>query len=161
MRMVWQPPISRQSLIPNGGTQPRTRRISRGIGLGCLVLALSMLLGACGSRPLIFVEQTSLDLGDVVNGEIVVRELEVKNTGQADLIIDAVTSSCGCTRASLEPMTIPPGGHGTLHIEFDSGAHGPDQNGELIRQIFIASNDPDQPEAIVELIANVLPPAGA
>jgi len=161
MKMVCQLSISKPSLTLNGRTWPRKGRIIKRIGLGCLVLALSMLLGACGSRPRISVEQTSLNLGDVVNGEIVARELEVTNAGQADLIIDAVTSSCGCTRASLEPMTIPPGGHGTLHIEFDSGAHGPDQTGELIRQVFIASNDPEQPEAIVELIANVLPPAGA
>jgi hypothetical protein len=85
-------------------------------------------------------------------------EITVQNVGQADLVIASVTTSCGCTQATLEPMTISPGKSGTLHIEFDSGAHGPELTGVLIRQIFVASNDPQQPEMVVELEANILPP---
>ena len=78
---------------------------------------------------------------------------------KGDLIIEAVTTSCGCTQAAIEPMTISPGNSGTLTVEFDSGAHGPDLTGELIRQVFIATNDPEQPETVLELAANILPPS--
>jgi len=132
--------------------------MKRRIIFSLLFLALVMLLTACGGRPLISLESTSLNLGDVVNGVIVTRELNVQNTGQADLIIEAVTTSCGCTQAAIDPMTITPGNSGTLRITFDSGAHGPDLTGSLTRQVFIASNDPQKPEASVELIANILPP---
>lgn len=124
------------------------------------VVALVMGLGACGSQPQIIVAENNLELGDVVNGNIVERDVSIQNNGQADLSIEAVTTSCGCTQATVDPMTIPPGGSSTLHIEFDSGAHGSELTGELIRQIFIASNDPQQPEVVVELAANILPPDG-
>ncbi|MBE2199512.1 MAG: DUF1573 domain-containing protein [Anaerolinea sp.] len=121
---------------------------------------LTVLLTACGGQPEIVINEISLQLGDVVNGAVIQRELIVQNQGQADLNIEAVTTSCDCTQASVEPMTIPPGGSGTLHIEFDSGAHGSELTGQIIRQVFIASNDPQQPEIVVELAANILlPPA--
>ncbi|HLE73125.1 MAG TPA: hypothetical protein VI688_02660 [Anaerolineales bacterium] len=53
-------------------------------------------------------------------------------------------------------MEIQPGASGTLTIEFDSGAHGEALTGSLVRQVFIASNDPQQPEVQVELVANIL-----
>ncbi len=122
-------------------------------------LLIGVLLSACSGQPNIAVSETEVHLGDVVNGEIIERDLLVENTGEAALTIDAVTTSCGCTQASVEPTTIPPGGSGTLHIAFDSGAHGPALTGELIRQVFVASNDPQQPELVVELAATILPPA--
>lgn len=118
-----------------------------------------LLVSACGSQPQITVSETAIQLGDVVNGEIIERDLRVENSGDAALTIDAVTTSCGCTQASVEPTTIPPGGSGTLHIAFDSGAHGPALTGELIRQVFVVSNDPQQPELVVELSATILSPA--
>jgi len=128
-----------------------------------LVIAVGLLMGvllsACSGQPQIVVSETAIQLGDVVNGEIIERDLRVENAGEAALTIDAVTTSCGCTQASVEPTTIPPGGSGTLHIEFDSGAHGPDLTGQLIRQVFVSSNDPQQPELMVELAANILSPA--
>ena len=53
-------------------------------------------------------------------------------------------------------MTIPAGDSGLLHFEFDSWAHGPQANGEISRQVFIVSNNPTQPEIVVEIIANAL-----
>ncbi|MCA9945407.1 MAG: DUF1573 domain-containing protein [Anaerolineales bacterium] len=123
------------------------------------VAALAFWLSACGGQPEISVAASNLDFGDVVNGEVIVREINVENKGQADLVIEAVSTSCGCTQAAIDPMTILPGNSGTLTIEFDSGAHGPDLTGELIRQVFIATNDPDQPEMVLELAANILLPS--
>jgi hypothetical protein len=45
-----------------------------------------------------------------------------------------------------------------LHIELDAGAHGPELTGRLVRQVFINSNDPAQPEVTVELVVNITPP---
>jgi hypothetical protein len=125
--------------------------------ISILLLLVSSLLSACSSgQAKISLERERIDLGEVINGEIVTRQISVSNGGNANLVIDAVTTSCGCTKASLEPMTIPPGGNGLLTIEFDSGAHGEELTGSLIRQIFIASNDPQQPEVQVELAAEIL-----
>lgn len=124
-----------------------------------ILLFLTLLAAGCaGKQPQISLDH-SLELGDVVNGEVVVREVTVRNTGEADLTVEAVSTSCGCTSATLEPMTIPAGGSGVLTVELDSGAHGPDLTGELIRQVFIASNDADHSEAVLEIRVNILPPS--
>lgn len=127
--------------------------------LGLIILALlAVALAACGGPPQIAVPEASLALGDVVNGEIITREVAVQNVGEADLIIEAVTTSCGCTEAAVSPTRIPRDGSGILTVRFDSGAHGPDLTGQLIRQVFIATNDPEQPEIVVEFEANILSP---
>jgi hypothetical protein len=121
-----------------------------------LVLA-GLLLAACASgQPQINLETTHFDFGDVENGEILSYDIVVSNKGTEPVIAKSVSTTCGCTTASLEPMTIPVGGSANLHITFDSGAHGPDLTGQVTRQIFITSNDPDQPEAIVEFTANIV-----
>ncbi len=125
-----------------------------------LVLIISGVtsLAACNSStPQLEIETTKMDLGNVVNGDVAVREVAVRNTGEAPLVVESVSTSCGCTSATLTPMTIAPGKTGTLHIEMDSGAHGPGLTGPLVRQVFLASNDPNQPEAQVELSINILP----
>lgn len=135
--------------------------MKRWLSFWALVVMLAALLSACGGQPQILVTENSLDLGDVVNGDVISRQVSIQNNGRADLIIEAVTTSCGCTQARVEPMTIPAGSSGALFIEFDSGAHGPELTGQLIRQVFIVSNDPQQPEMVVELMANILPPDGS
>lgn len=115
------------------------------------VLVVGFLLVACNSgQPSIAVEPTSLDLGNVVNGDIVSQDLTLSNDGDVDLVIDSIITSCTCTQATVDPMIIPPGQSGVLHIEFDSGFHGPGLTGPLIRQVFINSNDRQQPELQVE-----------
>ena len=126
-----------------------------------LILFSSLLLAACSSnQPQVVLETESFDFGDVVNGDVVFKTLLVRNDGKEPLVIDEVSTSCGCTTAILEPMTIPAGGTAALQIEFDYGAHGPDLTGSVIRQIFLTSNDPQQPEVIVEFSANVLERGG-
>lgn len=118
---------------------------------------LALLLAGCASsKPEIVLELEQYDFGDVVNGDVEKLDINVQNAGAAPLLVDSVSTSCGCTKASLDSMSIPPGGSALLHIEFDSGAHGPELTGELIRQVFINSNDPANPEVVVELSANII-----
>lgn len=130
----------------------------RRIFLLFLLFAVAGVLAACsGGTAEIALETQDLDLGDVPNGTIATREVAVRNKGDGLLVVEAISTSCGCTAATLEPMQIAPGESGTLHIEYDAGAHGPDLTGPLVRQVFINSNDPDQPEVVVELAVNVTP----
>lgn len=134
------------------------------------LLCLLLLLTACGggaeatapqaaTAPTLSLETTTLPLGDVPNGQIVERDVVVTNTGGAPLVVESLTTSCGCTTATLDAMTIAPNATATLHIAFDSGAHGPDLRGELLRQVMLVTNDPARPEAVVELTANITDPA--
>lgn len=127
-----------------------------------LLLTLIVVAGVVAScrsgQAAIAVETLQLDLGDVPNGQLVSRDVPVRNAGDAVLVVENISTSCGCTTAALQPMQLEPGQSGTLHIEFDSGAHGEALTGPLVRQVFIASNDPAQPEVTVELAVNVTPP---
>lgn len=122
-----------------------------------------LLLAACGGgadagAPRIGLETSALELGEMPNGEIAERVVAVRNDGDAPLVVTLVVTSCGCTTAALEPMTIAPGESGALRIAFDSGAHGPDLRGPLMREVTLVSNDPALPEATVEVTAIILPP---
>lgn len=127
------------------------------LALATIGLLLAVLLAACGGgAPDIDLSQSQTDLGVVTNGEIRTIEISVQNLGSDDLIIEAVTTSCGCTSAGISPQVIPPGGTGILAIRYDSGAHGPDEVGPVMRQVFIASNDPDETEFEFRFTAEVV-----
>ena len=112
--------------------------------------------GAAGA-PHLSAESTLLDLGEVVNGVVVEREIAISNIGDAPLVVEDVLTTCGCTTAELEPMTLAPGEAGVLRVAFDSGAHGPELTGPVMRRVILVSNDPAQPEANVDLQATILP----
>jgi hypothetical protein len=135
------------------------------------LMALFPVLAACGGAgaaatepaastagPRLTAETTLLQLGEVVNGVVVERDVSVRNDGDAPLVVEQVSTTCGCTTAALEPMTLAPGESGNLHIAFDSGAHGPELTGPIMRRVILVSNDPAKPESIVELQATILPP---
>lgn len=109
--------------------------------------------------PRLSAGENLLQLGEVVNGVVVERDVTVRNEGDAPLVVEQVLTTCGCTTAALEPMTLAPGETGNLHIAFDSGAHGPELTGPIMRRVILVSNDPDTPESIVELQATILPPS--
>lgn len=126
-----------------------------------LVVAAGALAACSRGEPQIAVETHQFDLGDVPNGAIAERDVAVRNEGDSVLVVQGVSTSCSCTKATLEPMRLAPGEVGTLHIAYDAGAHGPELRGSQVRQVFITSNDPAQPELVVELAVNVTAPAGS
>lgn len=95
-------------------------------------------------------------MSPVINGEIRTIEIPLHNFGEKDLVIGAVTTSCACTQATITPTTITPGESALLVVEFDSGAHGPEGNGPVVRQIFIASNDWDEPKMEFRFTADLI-----
>ena len=122
-----------------------------------LLLLAGWLLTACSPPPVIDVD-TTLDMGTVVKGDLAVAGLSVLNRGESPLTVYRVSTSCGCTKATLTPMTIPPGGEARLRVEYDSGAHEEDI-GTITRSVFISSDDPDEEDVQIKLTVNVKPRA--
>ena len=119
---------------------------------------LVLLLGGCaGGKPDIAVATKRHDFGQVKQGDVVSTEIAVRNTGNKELKIESVATSCGCTSAQVKPKIIPSGGEGKLVIRYDSGSH-PDK-GPIERHIYIASNDPEKAEVDIIITAEVQPPA--
>lgn len=131
----------------------------RKVWFGVLVISIlltGLVSGCKGGQPAIDLPQTQHDFGEIQQGQVATVQLPVRNTGEKDLHIKSVSTSCGCTSAKVEPMTIPPNGEATLTINYNSGLH-PDK-GPIFRIIYIASDDPRMPEATVEIRAEVKVP---
>jgi len=125
--------------------------------LAALGALFFVLLASCGGKaPDIDLAQSQTDLGVVTIGEVRTLEISVQNLGNDELIIEAVTTSCGCTSAAITPDVIPSGGAATLAVRFDSGVHGPEEVGPVMRQVFIASNDPADPEIEFRFTAELI-----
>lgn len=116
-------------------------------------------------RPIISFDPSFIDLGDVSQKKGVATTLfELINTGEKDLIINRLETSCGCTSASIiyknkEGPKFSMAGHGTnekiqnwniiipsgesaqIKVYYDPDVH-PDFRGTAIREIYIYSNDP-------------------
>lgn len=111
-------------------------------------------------RPILELEPVSIDVGEIsmAKGEVE-KVYQVKNTGQTNLIITGMESSCMCTSAILRnggkespvfgmhdnptdwSTTISPGGKAELVVTFDPNAHGPDAVGPITRTVSVQSND--------------------
>lgn len=73
-----------------------------------------------GPLPVIEFDNTTFDFGKIQEGAKVTHIYQVKNTGQAPLIIQNAQPSCGCTVPEWTKTPIPVGGSGFVKAEFDS-----------------------------------------
>ena len=60
------------------------------------------------------------DFGDITEGEKVACVFKFTNSGDADLLISSVTTSCGCTIPDFDKKPVQPGDSGTIEVLFDS-----------------------------------------
>ncbi len=126
---------------------------------------------APAERPQIVLEPQKVDLGDVsVKGGKVETSISIKNSGQKDLVVKGLSTSCGCTTVSVVnngqegpvfgagtsaegwSTTIPPGGTAELKVYYDPTFH-EGARGRMMREIYVSSNDPVDPvvKASIEL----------
>lgn len=127
------------------------------------------LANAPPERPQIVLDVQEIDLGDVsVSGRQVETGVTITNTGQKDLVVESLSTSCGCTTAALVSggqegptfgagtpsedwtATIEPGSSAELRIYFDPSFH-PDARGPMMRQVYVSTNDPVDPHIKVTI----------
>jgi hypothetical protein len=130
--------------------------MNKTIIISIMLISTAFLTACSPDAPRIDIEFNNFELGDVVNGTIISKDITIENIGGAPLIIEEVSTSCGCTTAVVDQTSISPGGKTILRVEFDSGAHGPELTGMLMRQVFLKTNDPSSPEVMVEFTANIV-----
>jgi hypothetical protein len=105
--------------------------------------------------PQLDISDVSHDFGRIPKRQDVVHIFAVQNTGTADLIISNLVTSCGCTTAELSSSVIPAGQRADLTVIFDPDFH--ETEGQVMRLVWFASNDPTQPWVEVRITADVLP----
>lgn len=124
---------------------------------------LILTIGGCsGGAPQAAVSPASYDLGQIGPGNPVTTTFAVSNQGNGPLLIESVTTSCGCTTAQISSQTIAPGASADLTVTFDPQAHA-GATGQFLRYIYLRTNDPTAPEVEVEIRVEVVenPVAGS
>ncbi len=103
-------------------------------------------------HPVISLPSNSYDFGTVAQGTKVVHEFVVKNNGNADLVIQRLSPSCGCTATQLASPIIKPGSSEKVRVTFDTSGF----MGDKKKSVLIASNDTHNPELMVTIKGRVL-----
>lgn len=130
--------------------------VSRAAWLSAVAFAVCACAGGgppltAPSAPRIVFDETGYDGGAVDAGTRLVHTYRFRNAGGLDLVIDNVRTSCGCTAAVTASRVVPPGGSGTVAVEFDTtDVFGPQQ-----KTISVYSSDPAQPVTTLTLAAGV------
>ena len=108
---------------------------------------------AAGGPELKFKED-SRDFGKIKQGDIVKHYFVFSNTGDLDLVLKDVRTSCGCTAANVSDKKISPGKKGKIKVVFDSKGFSEKVN----VYINIESNDPARPLKQLLITADVQGP---
>ena len=101
--------------------------------------------------PRMILNENQHDFGTVKEGQVLDLKVAFKNTGDGELKIGDVKTSCGCTAAVVSNKNISPGGAGELRIELDTA----NREGKITRTVTVNSNDPVQPAQTITLFVNI------
>jgi hypothetical protein len=100
--------------------------------------------------PRIVVASTKIDFGKQPQKITLNKAVVIRNGGKADLNIQSVTPSCGCTTVDF-PKVIRPGQSGKVRLKVDTGS----SPGQHTKSVTIKSNDPEKQTLVVEFTLNV------
>lgn len=95
----------------------------------------------------------SYDFEDI-GFDLASHDFVVTNTGDAVLKISKLSTNCGCTTAEIDIYEVYPGDEAILNVTFDPQHHM--STGNFLREAFVASNDPKNPVATVEIRMRVV-----
>ena len=102
--------------------------------------------------PRIVVEPGSFDFGEVLPNKTLRKEFLIRNHGSEALVIEKVTTDCGCTAALLDDTRIEPGDSAPLRVSLETRA----RNGPLKKRVLVQSNDLATRTYQITLTANVV-----
>ncbi|MFQ6675743.1 MAG: DUF1573 domain-containing protein [Fidelibacterota bacterium] len=104
--------------------------------------------------PRIEIIPDSHDFG-VVPYRAVAKYFTLKNRGGSLLRITGLSTSCGCTEATVEKEELLPGEETRLLVTFDPNLMSEPVVGKIYRVVYVTTNDPSLPEAEIEIRATV------
>jgi hypothetical protein len=104
--------------------------------------------------PRIAVEPTTFDFGSALQQKTLNKEFMIRNFGGADLVIEGISTTCGCTIGQMETRTLKPGMAVPLRVSLETRSY----SGVVQRSVLIRSNDPVKAVLEVKVQANVQPP---
>jgi cytochrome c-type biogenesis protein len=99
--------------------------------------------------PQAAVRPAAVDVGSMPVDGLAVAAVHVDNLGGAPLRIVGISTSCGCTSAEARETVIAAGGSTTLTVTIDHALM--PTAGEFLHAVFLATDDPERPEVIIEV----------
>lgn len=129
------------------------RRALAGALLSALAFAAPLVSAAEDQKPApsIRVEPDAFDFGKTRPDKTLRKEFVLRNFGDAELVVEDIKTTCGCTAAITAAKRVPPGGSTRLLVSLDT--HG--YKGKLEREVLVRSNDPKTPLLTVKVSATV------
>jgi hypothetical protein len=85
-----------------------------------ILLAAGATAAAAGKEARAKFKEAVWDFGKVKQGEVLAHEFVFTNEGDAPLVIERVSTSCGCTAALASEDRIAPGKEGRVKASFDT-----------------------------------------
>ncbi|MDR1172145.1 MAG: DUF1573 domain-containing protein [Bacteroidales bacterium] len=95
---------------------------------------------------------TEHDFGQVKEGAKVVHTYEVINTGDADLLLQSVRPTCGCTVPKYDRKPIRPGKKGSIEIVFNTRG----RPGKQHKSVIVVTNT-EPPNTSLSFTCEVMP----
>ena len=105
--------------------------------------------------PRIRVEPEAFDFGKALPAKTLRKEFTLSNFGDAALVIENVSTTCGCTAALASDTKLAPGASTVLRVTLETRSY----SGKVERQVLVRSNDPKLPLLTVKVSATVEAPA--
>ena len=117
----------------------------------CFLMGATLIFAQ--NKPVITFEKTLHDFGEVLeaNGDVSY-EFVLKNTGNAPLVVNRATASCGCTTPVWTKEPIEPGKTGSLKVTYQAK----NRPGPFSKTISVYSNADDKP-FVLTIKGNVKP----
>jgi len=96
-------------------------------------------------------------LGTVVYGDVATTEFTLTNYTPLPLKVTRVSTSCGCTKASVEKEELAAYESTTVNVSFDPAVHKDDTDlGDLTRTIYVETDNPNFPNFESNITARVI-----
>jgi hypothetical protein len=108
---------------------------------------------AATKGPKIRVEPATFDFGKAVPNKTLEKEFSLRNFGSEDLVIENVSTTCGCTAALMDSKVIKPGGTTPLRVSLQTREY----SGKVERTILVRSNDPTTALLEIKVQVTVVP----
>jgi hypothetical protein len=116
--------------------------------LGMILTAAFALVA--GAQTLTF-EKTLFDFGDLTGADTVSTTIKYSNTGDRELVIKNVRTTCGCTAGVPAKTILAPGEESTVEVSFVAKG----KRGKQRKRITFTSNDPKQRVQNIYITANI------
>ncbi len=102
-----------------------------------------------GPHPILVIEAPIHDFGELDSGTPMRHSFKIRNTGTADLVIESVSPSCGCTKGDYDKV-VAPGKEGKIELAV---ANTQGYSGESSKTAAVVTNDPKNPRFTLTLRA--------